>query len=239
MYTYTHTTKKRFLRKQALSCIHFSKHFGPQDNSPLTSREASFVPACRVREQSDANLRGGQGPRRHTAGNSRRPTIPTAAPEAGPDSPLGPPLLPFRRKKDMAGPGSGRRARGDCRGEGPAPLIQQPARTSGAAEAAALVRKETLLPGVGPTASSGCPGRSCRHIINKPPAQSSGPSPREASREAAPPAPPLPLPASSCGCGGTRWCPRGLRDPACARPAPLARDPDALSSRRSGASALW
>lgn len=44
----------------------------------------------------------------------------------------------FRRKKDMAGPGSGRRARGDCRGEGPAPLIQQPARTSGPAGAAAL-----------------------------------------------------------------------------------------------------
>ncbi|KAL0596841.1 Myosin-13 [Plecturocebus cupreus] len=37
------------------------------------------------------------------------------------------------------------------RGEGPAPLIQQPVRTSGSTGTAA--RKETLLPGVGPTAS--------------------------------------------------------------------------------------
>ena len=84
----------------------------------------------------------------------------------------------------MAGPGSGRRARGDCCGEGPAPLIQQPARTSGSAAAAALAQKETLSPGLGPTASSRSPGRSSRHINNKPPARSSGPSPREASREA-------------------------------------------------------
>lgn len=90
----------------------------------------------------------------------------------------------------MAGPGSGRRARGDCLGEGPAPLIQQLARTSGSAGAVALARNETLLPGVGPTAFSGCPSSSCRHIINKLPARSSGPSPREASREAHPPAPP-------------------------------------------------
>lgn len=55
----------------------------------------------------------------------------TAAPEARPGSPSASPLLPFRRKKDMVGPGSGRRARGDCRGEGPAPLIQQPARLPG------------------------------------------------------------------------------------------------------------
>lgn len=105
----------------------------------------------------------------------------------------------------MAGPGSGRRARGDCRGEGPAPLIQQSARTSGSVAAATLVRNETLLPGVGPTASSRNPGSSCRHIINKPPARSSGPSQREASREAALPAPPPAPPLSPVR--GPRVCP--------------------------------
>lgn len=109
------------------------------------------------------------------------------------------PRLPFRRKKDMAGPGSGRRARGDCRGEGPAPLIQQLAGTSGSAGAAALARKQPLLPGVGAAASSGCPGSCCRHVINKPPARSSGPSARGASREA--PAPPPPRRTSSRGAG--------------------------------------
>lgn len=74
---------------------------------------------------------------------------------------------------------------------------------------------------MGPTASSGSPGSACRHIINKPPARSSGPSPREASREAAPPAPPAPpsSPASSRGCGGTR--PARPRDPASRRPVPF------------------
>lgn len=104
--------------------------------------------------------------------------------------------LAFRRKKDMAGPGSGRRARGDWRGEGPAPLIQQPARTSGCAAAAALARQEPLLPGVGPAASSRRPGSSRRHIINKPPAEDSATSPLSplASRRSVPPARLLPPP---------------------------------------------
>lgn len=122
------------------------------------------------------------------ASRSQRASAPSPAPSAtraAPPGPAGNPrLLPFRRKKDMAGPGSGRRARGDCRGEGPAPLIQQPARTSGCTAASTLARKAPLLPGAGPAAFWRCPGSACRHVIDKPPAWSSGPSPREASREA-------------------------------------------------------
>lgn len=206
----------------------FCKHFWTRGRfSCNLARRGHLLPPCRVPEQIEAQrgrLRGGLEPRHRPGGSLCRPTIPTAALEARPGSPQGTPLLPFRRKKDMAGPGSGRRARGDCRGEGPAPFIQQPARTSGSAAFAALARKETL-PGVGPTASSRCPESSRRHIINKPPARSSGPSPREASREAArrprprprprphPPAPPRPAPPP--------WVGAALAPPArpCACPA--------------------
>lgn len=134
---------------------------------------------------------------RPRARRTERPSAPRPRPRHHPPPQARPrarprPSLPFRRKKDMAGPGSGRRARGDWRGEGPAPLIQQPARTSGSAAAAALGRKKTRLPGVGPAVSWRRAGSSRRHVNNKPPARSSGPSPRGASREAArrPRAPP-------------------------------------------------
>lgn len=155
--------------------------------------------------------RGGPAPSHKPASPARRPSdlaegkasLPEGPPSAAP-SPAPRPSLPFRRKKDMAGPGSGRRARGDCRGEGPAPFIQQPARTSGSAAAAALARKETRLPGVGPAASSRRAGSSRRHVT-KPPARSSGPSPRGASREAARrPRPPPRLLASSRGWASSR-----------------------------------
>lgn len=67
----------------------------------------------------------------------------------------------------------------------------------GPAAAAALARKETLSPGVGPAASSRRPGTSYRHIINQPPARVPVlPSARLHGRpRAAPPRAPAPPPA--------------------------------------------
>lgn len=194
----TKHTRKAVLQQTSANFSGFEQALSAQsDNAPPTSREATFYPAesravhrirgCRRRGRA-AHREPRSRPDEALAGQPphRRPARPPPAT----------PRLPFRRKKDMAGPGSGRRARGDCRGEGPAPLIQQLAGTSGSAGAAALARKQPLLPGVGAAASSGCPGSCCRHVINKPPARSSGPSARGASREApAPPPPGAPPPA--------------------------------------------
>lgn len=184
---------------------------------PTSLEEATFYPAESGAAHRTAPRRGGRrrGQEAHREPRSRPDkTLAGRPPHRRPARPRpATPRLPFRRKKDMAGPGSGRRARGDCRGEDPAPLIQQLAGTSGSAGAAALARKQPLLPGVGAAASSGCPGSCCRHVINKPPARSSGPSARGASREA--PAPPPPAHLLPRGRGAR---PPSPRDPASSRP---------------------
>lgn len=97
---------------------------------PTSPEQATFSLPTEDRAEPGVRgrLRGGGGsPRAFAAATEKRllPHLTRRVPDARPGPPPAPPQLPFRRKKDMAGPGSGRRARGDCRGEGPAPLIQQ------------------------------------------------------------------------------------------------------------------
>lgn len=205
-----------------LTSTGLSEHFRPSATMPppTSLEEATFYPAESRAPHRTAPHRGcrRRGRAAHREPRSRPDkTLAGRPPHRRPARPRpATPRLPFRRKKDMAGPGSGRRARGDCRGEGPAPLIQQLAGTSGSAGAAALARKQPLLPGVGAATSSGCPGSCCRHVINKPPARSSGPSARGASREA--PAPPPPAHLLPRGRGAR---PPSPRDPASSHPRAL------------------